>query len=257
MMVHFKRLLVLSGCVSFFVLAGIYFLNSQSTPGGYSSWSEWSICSKTCGIGLQGKIRKCDSPTPGPLGKLCIGPNVITRRCKDAPCPVDGGVSDWSEWGKCNRRCGRGEKKRVRTCTNPSPLFGGKRCAEALEERIPCNTHPCPVDGRFSKWTTFSSCIVNDGVCGFGIKTRTRICNNPTPAYGGKHCDGAMSETHSCSVKCEGGNATRRDNVTRSVATNLTTNVSMQSSTKTSKYASPTLTGNNHTVSSKNSSVTS
>lgn len=201
MSAQFKRLLALSGCVSVFVLAGIYFLNSQSTPGGYSNWSEWSICSKTCGIGLQGKIRKCNSPTPGPLGRLCIGPNVITRRCKDAPCPIDGGVSEWTEFGKCNRRCGKGVKKRIRTCTNPSPLFGGKNCDEHLEETLACNTHPCPVSGRFSKWTAFSSCQT-DGDCGQGIKTRTRKCNNPSPAYGGKHCEGAMSETHSCVIVC-------------------------------------------------------
>lgn len=247
MMVHFKRLLMLSGCVSVFVLAGIYFLNSQSVPGGYSSWSEWSICSKTCGIGLQGKIRKCNSPTPGPLGRLCIGPNVITRRCKDAPCPVHGGVSNWSEWGNCNKRCGRGEKKRVRTCTNPSPLFGGKTCTEVMEEALACNTHPCPVNGRFSKWTTFSSCNV-DGVCGVGVKTRTRKCNNPTPAYGGKHCEGAMSETHSCSVVCP---------ATSSKVQTITSNALFSSTPDSSKPTTPTTISNNKILTSPtNSPVT-
>ncbi|EDO44104.1 predicted protein, partial [Nematostella vectensis] len=118
-------------------------MQSQSTPGGFSAWSEWSVCTRTCGEGLQGKIRKCNSPTPGPFGKRCTGANVITRKCKEAHCPIDGGLSEWSEFGNCDKSCGRGVQKRVRTCTNPSPLFGGKDCAGAMEETKACNTHPC------------------------------------------------------------------------------------------------------------------
>lgn len=210
MMVQLRRLLLLTATVTVFIIGGIYFINIQSVPGRYSSWSGWSVCSKTCGEGLQGKIRKCNNPPPGPLGKLCSGPNVITRRCKDAPCPIDGGLSDWSDFGNCDKPCGRGVRKRVRTCTNPSPLFGGKKCEGAMEQTESCNVHKCPINGRFSKWSEFSKCqpeIANSAnnsstFCGPGIKVRRRKCNNPSPAFGGKQCEGAMSETHGCSVPC-------------------------------------------------------
>jgi len=46
--------------------------------------------------------------------------------------PVDGGWSNWSDWGACLS----GSQKRLRTCTNPSPSNGGNDCeGEFLEIR--------------------------------------------------------------------------------------------------------------------------
>jgi len=54
-----------------------------------------------------------------------------------------------------------------------------------------CNEAACPVDGGFSD---FSDC---SKTCGDGTQTRT--CINPTPAFGGKDCEGATSKT--CNLK--------------------------------------------------------
>ena len=35
---------------------------SPPINGNWGSWSEYSECSKNCGIGLQWKTRKCDDP---------------------------------------------------------------------------------------------------------------------------------------------------------------------------------------------------
>ncbi|XP_078658182.1 tyrosine-protein kinase receptor Tie-1-like [Branchiostoma floridae x Branchiostoma belcheri] len=51
------------------------------------------------------------------------------------------------------------------------------------------------VDGGWSEWDAWSPCSVS---CGNGTRTRTRTCDNPSPAYGGQECEGAASETQAC-----------------------------------------------------------
>uniref|UniRef100_A0A7N6B0L1 ADAM metallopeptidase with thrombospondin type 1 motif, 17 n=1 Tax=Anabas testudineus TaxID=64144 RepID=A0A7N6B0L1_ANATE len=46
----------------------------QHVDGDWSPWSQWSMCSRTCGTGVQFRQRKCDNP---PYHKACEGP----------PCP--------------------------------------------------------------------------------------------------------------------------------------------------------------------------
>ena len=58
---------------------------------------------------------------------------------------VDGGYTEWSEWGECSVSCGGGKRSRSRTCTNPSPQFNGKNCdgLGAARETQECNTDEC------------------------------------------------------------------------------------------------------------------
>uniref|UniRef100_M3ZG62 ADAM metallopeptidase with thrombospondin type 1 motif 17 n=1 Tax=Xiphophorus maculatus TaxID=8083 RepID=M3ZG62_XIPMA len=43
----------------------------QHVDGDWSPWSQWSMCSRTCGTGVQFRQRKCDNPPPGPDGRHC------------------------------------------------------------------------------------------------------------------------------------------------------------------------------------------
>lgn len=54
--------------------------------GGWSSWSDWSGCSATCGPGQQTRYRMCDSPTPNFGGAFCEGDSIQRRDC-DIFCP--------------------------------------------------------------------------------------------------------------------------------------------------------------------------
>ena len=56
--------------------------------GGYSQWSEWTECSKTCGGGIQERERTCTSPKPEGNGKNCdhLGPSMETRGCNIEGC---------------------------------------------------------------------------------------------------------------------------------------------------------------------------
>merc|ERR1712168_123630 len=57
---------------------------------------------------------------------------------------VDGGFSDWSDWGVCSEGCGDGTQVRTRSCTKPSPAHGGKDCKGVKEESRPCKVKECP-----------------------------------------------------------------------------------------------------------------
>ncbi|XP_065792281.1 hemicentin-1 isoform X2 [Muntiacus reevesi] len=54
------------------------------------------------------------------------------------------------------------------------------------------------VPGGFSQWSAWGPCSVT---CGRGIQKRSRLCNNPSPANGGKPCQGSDSEMQNCQQK--------------------------------------------------------
>ncbi|CAH6789734.1 Adamts14 [Phodopus roborovskii] len=57
-------------------------------------------------------------------------------------------------------------------------------------------------DGGWSSWTKFGSCSRS---CGGGVRSRSRSCDNPPPAYGGRPCTGPMFEYQICnSEDCPG-----------------------------------------------------
>lgn len=58
------------------------------------------------------------------------------------------------------------------------------------------------VHGGFSQWSAWRSCSVT---CGKGNQKRSRQCNSPSPANGGKPCQGSDSEMRNCHNKlCPG-----------------------------------------------------
>ncbi|KAK3738877.1 hypothetical protein QZH41_014661 [Actinostola sp. cb2023] len=117
--------------------------NSCSVDGGWSGYSSWPACSKTCGGGTQRRTRTCTNPAPAHGGKDCVGPAAETRECNKNVCPVDGGWSDYSDWPSCSKKCGGGTQTRTRTCTNPAPAHGGKDCIGDGKESRDCNKDKC------------------------------------------------------------------------------------------------------------------
>ncbi|XP_028514725.1 proprotein convertase subtilisin/kexin type 6, partial [Exaiptasia diaphana] len=172
-------------------------LSSTSTPpsvkvdGQYSPWSYWTLCNETCGGGTQRRFRACTNPRPQNGGKDCnetlLGQSTDSQSCNTHPCPIHGGYSSWSRWTRCSATCGRGDQYRSRTCTNPRPQYGGRDCwvLGQSKEWNPCNIRPCPVNGGYTPWSTWSQC---SRTCGGGRKHRDRHCTYPRPRYGGRDC---------------------------------------------------------------------
>ena len=55
--------------------------------GGYSLWSKWGQCSKSCGTGEQSRSRSCTNPTPVGSGKPCEGAANEIQQCFTTACP--------------------------------------------------------------------------------------------------------------------------------------------------------------------------
>ncbi|XP_069699522.1 A disintegrin and metalloproteinase with thrombospondin motifs 12-like [Periplaneta americana] len=54
--------------------------------GGWGQWSEWSLCSRTCGSGIASSERHCNNPMPRSGGKNCVGNRKRHRICSSEPC---------------------------------------------------------------------------------------------------------------------------------------------------------------------------
>jgi hypothetical protein len=152
-------------------------------------WSDWGACDQPCGDGT--KTRACNNPSPAHGGTDCTADGTkATEACKEKECPVHG---SWSDWDACDKSCGEGTKSR--TCTSPSPAHGGNDCTvDGTKPTAVCKEKECPINGGWSDW---GAC---DQPCGDG--TKTRACNNPSPAHGGTDCtaDGTKA-TEACKEK--------------------------------------------------------
>ncbi|KAK3524943.1 hypothetical protein QTP86_011490 [Hemibagrus guttatus] len=90
---------------------------AQTGDPAAEEWSQWSVCSLTCGQGWQVRTRSCVS---SPYGTLCSGPLRETRLCNNtATCPVHNLWEEWSAWSLCSVSCGRGSRTRNRSCAGP------------------------------------------------------------------------------------------------------------------------------------------
>lgn len=53
----------------------------QPIHGSWSEFSSWTKCSRTCGIGVKQKQRKCNNPTPRFGGRQCEGDDIFYELC--------------------------------------------------------------------------------------------------------------------------------------------------------------------------------
>ncbi|XP_060893643.1 A disintegrin and metalloproteinase with thrombospondin motifs 13 [Labrus mixtus] len=60
--------------------------SSVVVHGSWSSWSEFTSCSRTCGGGVTHRTRKCNNPRPAFGGNDCTGPDIEAELCHQQPC---------------------------------------------------------------------------------------------------------------------------------------------------------------------------
>ncbi|XP_062514680.1 A disintegrin and metalloproteinase with thrombospondin motifs adt-1-like isoform X2 [Corticium candelabrum] len=177
--------------------------NTQKCPvnGGWSYWTEWSHCSTTCNRGGRNRLRACNNPKPRYNGTECPGPATEWAACPGPrSCPVDGGWSPWSQFSPCTASCEGGTNESYRECNSPRPHNNGRYCGGFARRTFECNKHPCPVDGGWTWWSSWSSC---SSTCKGGTQSRTRQCTNPPPRFQGVSCQGLNVETQTCAkIKC-------------------------------------------------------
>ena len=151
----------------------------------WNEWSTWNECVGGCtGQGVRYRSRT-KVPAEGD-GEDCKGSYFEKEPCSSCNCTV----TEWSEWTDCSKSCGTGEKSRKR-----SLLSTNATCNLTLSEKEFCNIQCCPVDGKWSPWSTWSNC---SATCGTGLQKRSRVCNYPSPSCIGNPCEGKDEEVDFC-----------------------------------------------------------
>ncbi|KAF6729854.1 SCO-spondin [Oryzias melastigma] len=117
----------------------------------YETWSSWSSCSVSCGLGQMTRTRTCEDTEGGPS----CGETTQTESCRRPSCPVGCLLSDWSPWSECSASCGGGVSTRNKTVLQEAEA-GGKGCDGPLEQHVVCNTNRC-LPGCPS-WQVYSDC---------------------------------------------------------------------------------------------------
>lgn len=158
-----------------------------TVDGQWSSWSSYSACSVTCGVGHVISRRACNNPPPFHGGHNCVGSSVKTATCHKMSCTFDGGWSHWTTWSKCSTSCDIGTISRIRSCTNPAPSSGGAQCSGNKTETHECSLGPCPT---WSHWYD-GKC---SSTCGNGTMDRVRTCSTGTSA----DCSGSSYQLVPC-----------------------------------------------------------
>ncbi|XP_052863793.1 hemicentin-1-like [Anopheles cruzii] len=139
----------------------------------------------------------------------CVASNALGQISRDFNVAIDVPVSwsPWGVWSVCSAPCGSGTQFRSRICLlqNGSPAQGEQfNCVGENVQMKSCELLPCPVNGGWSDWTPWSSCAP-DCVAEYGgvrpIRQRSRRCDSPVPALGGKPCVGEAYEEEPCPVR--------------------------------------------------------
>ncbi|XP_068438976.1 thrombospondin-2-like [Clinocottus analis] len=107
--------------------------------GGWTRWTEWSLCSESCGGGLTSRQRECLNPAPQHGGKPCAGDAVDYEACNKQPCPID-------------------------TCLLSNPCFPGVECTSHSDGSWECGHCPLGLDGNGTHCEDENECEV-ESVC--------------------------------------------------------------------------------------------
>ncbi|XP_014015728.2 hemicentin-1 [Salmo salar] len=101
----------------------------------------------------------------------------VAERTISLKVQINGGYSNWEDWGPCSTTCGRGNQERIRLCDNPEPANGGKSCDAPSRDSRRCQTGLCPGEApRKARGSLIG--VVNDREFGVSF-LEANITENP------------------------------------------------------------------------------
>ena len=147
----------------------------------------------------------CDVKNDGTF--TCLNNDLIcdnVNDCEDAKdedskiCSDSCHYSRWSEWSECSQSCDMGVQERFRAL-HPLVDTSNVDCDDFTDysENRPCMLDACAIDGGWSNWKKWSG-ECNCKNSNFPIESTVRYCNSPTPANGGKYCQGIHYKERIC-----------------------------------------------------------
>ncbi|XP_045352374.1 SCO-spondin-like [Leopardus geoffroyi] len=164
---------------------------------GWSAWSSWGPCDRSCGSGVQTRFRSPSNPPAASGGAPCEGNRQELQACH-VECGTETlGWTLWEPWSSCSRSCltlggGPGWRSRSRLCPNPED----NSCPGEATQEEPCSPPVCPAQSIWGLWAPWSTC---SAPCDGGIQIRGRSCSGSTP--GDPKCQGPHSQTRDCNTQ--------------------------------------------------------
>uniref|UniRef100_A0A670Y3T7 Adhesion G protein-coupled receptor B2 n=1 Tax=Pseudonaja textilis TaxID=8673 RepID=A0A670Y3T7_PSETE len=190
---------------------GVYM--AQTGDPAAEEWSQWSVCSLTCGQGTQVRTRSCVS---SPYGTLCSGLEngewifffllafllfvsfkVLGHFPQSyllAMITVEGQWLDWGSWSRCSVTCSNGTQQRTRKCSVLA--HGLAECKGAHADARECYNPECSAASKWGPWSEWNLC---SKTCDTGWQKRFRMCQGMgTQDY---PCEGSGEEVKTCNEK--------------------------------------------------------
>lgn len=158
-------------------------------------FTEWSVCTKTCGMGQQYRSLQClEEVTKGNFTQtykcsiftLPIGPTE--RHCNQYPCPMYWNTGNWS---KCSTVCAGAQRKRIVSCRRINEQGELTTIDDALCRHLsrPASEEAC--NGSQSCGPPVTACsrkpCLNGGSCSENGDKTKYICNC-SAGFKGKKC---------------------------------------------------------------------
>ncbi|XP_069932953.1 SCO-spondin [Oryctolagus cuniculus] len=166
-------------------------------PCGWSAWSSWAPCDRSCGSGMRARFRSPSNPPAAYGGAPCEGDTRELQVCHTECGTEAPGWTAWTPWTTCSQSClvpggGPGWRRRARLC----PGSGAIPCPGESTQEEPCSPPVCPVPAGWGLWTPWSAC---SAPCDGGFQTRGRNCSGSAP--GDTACQGPHSQTRDCNTQ--------------------------------------------------------
>ncbi|XP_039512123.1 SCO-spondin [Pimephales promelas] len=121
---------------------------------GWSEWTAWSACSRSCDVGIRRRYRSGTNPAPAFGGRACEGERIGLDTCSVKPC--FGVKGPWSPWSECSVPCGGGYRNRTR---------GPVRTHGTPQQFSACNLKPCGSGRACTNGQEWAVCVREELLC--------------------------------------------------------------------------------------------
>ncbi|KAL4218623.1 hypothetical protein ACF0H5_021213 [Mactra antiquata] len=130
---------------------GIQHVGLPSIDGGWSEWSSFTPCSRSCNGGIRLKKRRCNKPMPQFGGKSCVGEATQAQICNFGACGVNEGDDRM-------KQCKPNGNLNDQSCCNNNP--GTSSCMYFMCSGNSCSTN---ITGcSMHKYADGTKCLLHD-----------------------------------------------------------------------------------------------